>query len=233
MARFANNPPDILRALKFYYEPYGYGLWFLYALFIISMLFYFLGRLQLSREIIFLIAVALHVFSALNLFGFWPMLNTSMGFFLYYALGALLAKPLIFLLKRYTAGPLVCAGILLMGIMTGCQWMGLTWLPLVPMLCGIAGIICIASGIASSVTGPFWVLLGLYSLEIFLGHALFGTASRAVLGRLGVQSPGLYVMCGVGMGIFISLALAMACRKFEFPYLFRWPLNRANAVQKQ
>ena len=37
-SNLANNPPDVARALRLLWEPYGYGLWFLYCLFLITLL---------------------------------------------------------------------------------------------------------------------------------------------------------------------------------------------------
>ena len=68
-----------------------------------------------------------------------------------------------------------------------------------------------------------WSFLGVLSLEIYLAHPLWGTASRGVLLRLGVHAPMVFVVSGSVLGVAGSLAMALACRRLGFPYLFRWP----------
>jgi hypothetical protein len=117
-------------------------------------------------------------------------------------------------------------GIFLLGLMTA---LALAFestkiaIGLLAALLGVVGVVCLARGVVDSLLGNFLCVLGFFSLEIYLGHALFGTASRAVLGRCGVRLPAVYVISGLLIGLFASLALAILCRKLKFPFLFRWP----------
>jgi hypothetical protein len=52
-----------------------------------------------------------------------------------------------------------------------------------------------------------------------------------ILGNLGVQIPAPYVGGGMVTGIFVSL-LALGCRQFNFPYLFRWCLEQTLSAEK-
>jgi peptidoglycan/LPS O-acetylase OafA/YrhL len=90
-------------------------------------------------------------------------------------------------------------------------------------------VVGVARAAVRASAGTILSLLGFYSLEIYLGHPLFGTASRAVLGRSSVHGAIPLVAAGVCAGLFASLALAILCRKGSFPYLYRWPSTKRSA----
>jgi len=227
MARFANNPPDIAKAERLLWEPYGYGLWFLYCLFLISLLFHGLLLARLPKPVILLGALGLHLAAWHNVFGIWPIFNTAMLNFVFYAMGGLYAKRIFALVEKLGTTAAIVAGILLLGLMTGLYLaLGGFALPLALVFAvpGIAGLILLAKGV-----GRFTSLasvLGLYSLEIYLAHPLFSIAPRAILGRMGIHAPLAGIIAGVLAGIVVSLALAVCCQKLKFPWLFRWPMNR-------
>jgi len=233
MSRYVNNPPDAGRALHFLWEPYGYGLWFLYSLFLISLLFHLLMLSRMPKEAVLVVAVVLHLAAGFNVFGFWPILNTAMLNFVFYAIGGLYHQTAFAWLSGGKPRYSVLAGILLLGLMTAVALaFGRSKLPigLMAALLGVAGVVCVAKGLADSIWGKFLSMLGFYSLEIYLGHPLFSTASRAVLSRCGIHGPAPYVISGLLIGLFASLALAVLCRKFKFPFLFRWPAPKRPAT---
>ena len=236
MARYANNAPDTARALRFLWEPYGYGLWFLYSLFLISILFHLLLLARLPKAAVLLLAVGLYVAAAFNVFGFWPILNTAMLNFIFYALGGLYSAAAFTWFSNGRRTYPFAAGIIFLVIMTMVAWaFGYSKFPisLLAALLGVAGIVCIAKGLPDRIVEKFFCLLGFYSLEIYLGHPLFSTAARAVLNKLHVQAPWVYVVAGVLCGVFISLTLAVTCRRLNFPFLYRWPVsNRGSDILK-
>ena len=61
MTRFANHPPDVGGAARLLWQPYGYGLWFLYCLWLISLLYHGLLLSRLPKAAILLGALALHL----------------------------------------------------------------------------------------------------------------------------------------------------------------------------
>jgi fucose 4-O-acetylase-like acetyltransferase len=229
MARYANNPPDAGRALHFLWEPYGYGLWFLYSLFLISLLFHLLMLTRMPKEVVLVVAIVLHVAAGFNVFGFWPILNTALLNFVFYAVGGLYPQTAFAWLSGGKPRYLLMTGLFLLGLMTAVALtFGRSKVPigLMVTLLGVAGVVCLAKGLAVFALGNFLSMLGFYSLEIYLGHALFGTASRTLLSRCGVRLPAPYVISGLLIGLFASLALAVLCQKFKFPFLFRWPTPR-------
>lgn len=224
MARFANNPPDPAKAARFLWEPYGYGLWFLYCLFLISLWFHVLTLTRLSRWPMLAVALALHLAAWINVFSFWPIFNTAMLNFIFFALGAVFHQHLIEAMAKINPVTAVMGGIGLLGLMTVLHWLaGGTALPLILLfaLPGIAGLLLLAKGLGP-LNGLFSAL-GLYSLEIYLGHPLFSIAARAASGRVGVHTPALSLCVCVLAGVGGSLLLALACKRWNFPWLFRWP----------
>jgi fucose 4-O-acetylase-like acetyltransferase len=230
MARFVNNPPDFSRALFFLVEPYGYGLWFLYSLFIISVTFYSLSRLRISPLVMFLLAVTLSWLASLNAFGFWPILNTSMSFFIFYATAAVArGKILSFFSRNGRLAPLLSGvGLLLAMTIFYSARFGVTWLlNLLLAGLGIAGVVFLAKGLAQTLAGRFWAFLGMFSLEIYLGHPLWSTISRVLLLHSRIDSPVILVLGGLLLGIAGSLLVGVLCRAWNFPYLFKWPAKAA------
>jgi fucose 4-O-acetylase-like acetyltransferase len=224
MTRFVNNPPDPGRLARFLWEPYGYGLWFLYSLLLISLLYYGLQLAKLPKLAILLGALGLHLAAWFDVFGFWPIFNTAMFNFIFYAMGGLYMDRIFILIEKPGMPLSIVAGILLLGLMTGLYLvLGRFALPLAVVfaLPGIIGLALLARGIAHF-SGAASVL-GFYSLEIYLGHPLFSIGARAVLGRIGIHSPTIGIAVCVLAGVLLSLLLAMACNKRKFPYLFRIP----------
>ena len=226
MAQFVNNPPDLARARRFLVEPYGYGLWFLYSLFIVSLIFNLLVRLRTPPLIILFLAATFSLLASRNFFGGWPILNTSMNFFIYYAAAACAREKIFPLLAPDRCLALLLAGAGLLMAMTFFYWArpAEEWpFNLILAGLGIAGVICLAKGLAQTLAGRLWSFLGLYSLEIYLGHPLWGTVSRVLLLHAKFGSPAMLVLGGVLIGIAGSLVVGVLCRAWNFPYLFKWP----------
>jgi fucose 4-O-acetylase-like acetyltransferase len=230
MAQFVNNPPELGRVCWFLVEPYGYGLWFLYSLLLVSVIYYLLARLRVSPLVILLLAATLSWLASRNFFGGWPIFNRSMEFFIYYAAAAC-AREKIFTL--FSTGkwlvPLAAgAGLLLVMTLIFQSSLAQEW-PLNFLLAGfgIAGAICLAKSLAQTLAGRFWAFLGFYSLEIYLGHPLWGTISRVLLLHAKTNSPAILVCSGVLIGIIGSLVVGILCRTWKFPYLFKWPAKAA------
>ena len=226
LVRYVNNPPNIGRALHLLWEPYGYGLWFLYSLFLISMMFHLLLVAGVRKQILLLTAVAFHLGAWFNAFAFWPILNTAMLNLIFFAVGSIYVEKISASLPSVNRMKLIAAGMVLLGLMTIIFAMpNYAKLPLglTTALLGIVGIIALSHGLIGLAVGRFFSVLGFYSLEIYLGHPLCSTAARAVWSRIGISSEFLMVLFIVSAGVFVSLAIALLCQKLQFPYLFRWP----------
>jgi fucose 4-O-acetylase-like acetyltransferase len=226
MAHYVNNPPDVGAALQLLWKPYGYGLWFLYSLFLISILFHLLLMARVRREGVLALALVLHVAAAFNLFAFWPILDLALFNFVFYAVGGLYSEPVFAWLSGDRRPLFATIGLLSLGLMTAIGLARVSFLPffdLVTAFLGVAGVVCVARALVDSLPGNLLSWLGFYSLEIYLGHPLFGTASRAVLSRFGLHGAIPLIGFGLGTGLFASLALGVLCRQWGFLYLYRWP----------
>jgi uncharacterized membrane protein YcfT len=233
MSRFVNNPPDLARASWFLVEPYGYGLWFLYSLLIVSLVHYVCVRMKVPPLLIVFMGFVFSFLAARNLFGFWPALNTSMNFFIFYAAAAAFRQTVLAIFSEGNCLWRLALGAGLMMLMTMLHTMipSQSWLTgLLMALSGGAGIMCFAGGISSRFTGLFWAFLGIYSLEIYLGHPLWGTLSRAILLHAGINSPILLVLSGVAIGTGGSLIIGVLSRWLKLPYLFRLPGRSAAKI---
>ncbi len=229
-----NTPASPTRALRCLWEPYGVGLWFLYSLFMISLLSYGLRRLRLPTIAILLIGAVLFVLARREVFGFWYILNESMLHAIYFLIGACFPGVVAAPFRNARRSLLVAAGIGFFLVMTAAQIL----LPvdpngafkLVRALLGIGGVVCVSMALARTAALAPLAFLGAYSLEIYLAHPLWGTAARAVLLRSGIHAPLVFVLGAVSCGIAGSLAMALFCKRFNFPYLFRWPAKRRSAA---
>lgn len=222
-----NTPANPMRALRCLWEPYGVGLWFLYSLFMISLLTYGLRRLRLPAIAVLLVGVVLFVLARRNVCGFWYILNESMLHAIYFLIGACFPGVVDARFRNARRSLLAAVGLGFFVVMTAAH-IGLPadrngFLKLTCALLGICGVVCVAMALArTAALGPL-AFLGAYSLEIYLAHPLWGTAARAVLLRSGIHAPLVFVIGAVSCGIAGSLAMALFCKRFNFPYLFRWP----------
>jgi fucose 4-O-acetylase-like acetyltransferase len=234
LARYANTPPDLSRARRFLVEPYGYGLWFLYSLLIISLIYYLLARWRIPVAVKLMLALILSLLASRNVFAFWPIFNTSMSFFIYYAVAACASESQGSLFPDRGRLQELLSGAFLLLTMTllHMEVRDRGWLfNLVLAGLGIMGVICLAKGLAKTITNRFWAVLGMFSLEIYLGHPLWGTLARAGLLRSGIDSPAVFVLAGVGLGLAGSLLIGVLCRTWNFPYLFKWPQRQPRNLE--
>jgi fucose 4-O-acetylase-like acetyltransferase len=237
MVHFVNNPPDLPKALRFLFEPYGYGMWFLYSLFLISLVFFGLSRLRLPPIAVALVGLVLYLLSMHDAVWFWPILNTAMAYAIFFLLGACFPGIASAPLKNAPLPILFTCAAVMFAAMTLLQTMhsdpsGL--LKLVMACLGVLGAVCLAMAVVRTVAGGVCAFAGIYSLEIYVAHPLWGTAARALLLRCGAHTPWIFVFCGVLLGVTGSLAMGVLCQRYGFPYLFRWPAKKARVEhQKQ
>ena len=232
MARFVNTPVSISRALCFLWEPYGVGLWFLYALFLSSLYFYGLRRVRLPTIASLLIVTAMFVMSQRKVFGFWYILNESMVFAVYFVIGGCFPQIATASIK-WARWQLWLAALFLLAIMTLSTALPTdSWglLKLLRALLGVAGVVCVAMAMRGTALAASFAFLGTYSLEVYLAHPLWGTFARGIFLRLGVHAPAVFVLGGVMLGVVGSLAMALASQRLDFPYLFRWPAKKTDTA---
>ena len=236
LARFANNPPDVARALRFPVEPYGYGLWFLYALLLISVVYQAAGRLKLPALGIAAAGLLMYLAASRDWFRFWTILNTSFTYFVYFSLGACFAPVALTCFEgKSWHGPmgLAAAAFAAMTLLHQFRAGPTPWIGLMLAALGIAGVLGLAKALVRLHLDRFWSYTGAHSLEVYLGHILLATLPRPLLKAAGISQPWVYVICGVGFGVLGSLVLMALCQRWRFPYLYRWPLDRNWATKPE
>lgn len=226
MARYTNNPPDPAAALRLAWEPYGYGLWFLYSLFLIAVLFHLLQLARPRREAVLVLAILLHLAAAYNLFAFWPILNTALLNFIFYAVAGLYSgaifSALVGLRPSWAAlGGTASLVLMTLAAVTLGRWLGP--FAVILSLLGVAGVVGLARAMEATPAQAVFAFLGFYSLEIYLGHPLFSTVTRAILTRVAPHDVTLCLAGCVAGGVVGSLVPALIFARLRFPYLYRWP----------
>ena len=224
-SRITNSPPDLQKGMRFLIEPYGYGLWFLYALLVISVLFQLGGKLGFPRTFLLASAVMLTGLAMRQSFDFWPILNTSLSFLIYFVCGAVFSREANTWLANLGSRVSFPVAALLLTVMTfASQFASFgSVVPIAIAFLGIAGLVALAKAAVAAGVNSVWSSIGGYSLEIYLGHILLSTLPRPLLRAAGVGQPLIFVCCGVGVGLIGSIGLGFLTRRVRFPWLYRWP----------
>jgi len=197
--------------------------WFLYALFLLFLLFSVALYLRVPPWIIACASLAISIFPIST---GWAILNTAFSYAVFFGAGVALGAPSKSLQSKslqsrsFTTLP---PRYLLTACLVGAI------IPLVfnvQPLAGFAGI-CLAIALAVLLPERFTfplAIIGKYSLEIFLAHTMVSAASRILLLHAGVSSGSVHLVVGCFTGLAIPLALGAWIRD-RFPYAFVLPLH--------
>lgn len=196
--------------------------WFLFALFLISMIFYGLRKLQVPLPLILLASSMLYGVSVI--FPLWiswdPWLRVQ-TYSLYFVLGAM-ARPLL-----VTPRPPKALGLGIIGsalVLTLCVYFQFLVTPApnpVLALISIYGCILLAKLIAQQQWLPLIQYWGSASLPIYVSHTIATATTRIILQK-GLQVTHLYahVVLGVMAGLLLPMLLVKGLERIGFPYLF-------------
>jgi hypothetical protein len=79
---------------------------------------------------------------------------------------------------------------------------------------------------------PVWLplrIMGVYSLEIYVGHTIFASGARiAIQKAFSYSGPVMHLVVGTALGISIPMLLAIWGPKVGLPYLFTLSRSRQN-----
>ena len=229
MSDYMNTRPDPWGPLRLFYCPEA-GPWFLYILLVIFLVFAAVTRLRISRSGFVAISGVVYALGIAGVFSFWSALDKTSEFLMYFALGAAVGRESQQLAGR---GSMRWLAVLALGsliLLSALVWLGLdeirTARPL-PALAGIVALYALSCGLAQAGRSTFFRLCGVMSLEIYVLHPFPSVLGRAVLLRgCGIHAAWPHVAVGVTLGVCGPLAVAWLCRRFDFPYLFRWGKGR-------
>jgi fucose 4-O-acetylase-like acetyltransferase len=226
MARYTNTAPEADQLILSLYSPYM-NLWFLYALFLVFVMFAGISSASADRRFLAVAGLVLFAAAESGAFLIWPILNRAADNFIFFAIGAAGAS---FILPRArTIAPIpacimAAAAMAAMSFLVCLHWDQRPGIRLVPALLGILGTSLISLALGQRRGAAAITLLGILSLEIYLAHGIVSTPVRIGLSRvLHVQSPAIYLTAGVAAGLLIPAALGVCCARWNVPYLFAWP----------
>lgn len=196
--------------------------WFLFALFLISTLFYGLRKLKVPLVLLLLAASVLYGISVIFPFWIsWDPWQRVQTYSLYFVVGAM-ARPLL-MAKR----PPQAIGVGIIGsilVLTLCVYSQVLVTPdpnPVLALIGVYGCILLAQFLAQRQWLPIIQQWGTASLPIYVSHTIATGTTRIILEK-GLQISHLYVHIALGVmaGLLLPMLLVRSLERIGFPYLF-------------
>lgn len=236
--------------------------WFLYVLFLALMLYFALVKLRLRPWMILVVGVGLLLvklnvnFKPLTIRAggyrigpeFWPPLFQLFNFFIYMALGAVLAPTLLKNVGRLKSIVLVVVALLTAGLIVAAMrfidphvvvemgrqqlwpilrrdtYVSLSGLRLpvgiVFALLSVACALSVAVLLQRGRIASFVKTMGQYSLYIFVLHVIFAAGIRTVMLKAHVTHLGLHIVMGLACGVFFSIAVGVLAKKTKTTWLF-------------
>lgn len=206
------------------FDPYDI-FWFLYALFLISVVYYGMRKMGLSALVSLAVLVVLNlVFEIADLDLAWRPANYFCLYAPYFAVGAL------FMDKGWAARLNEMPTVLKSSLVAFGLGLLLVWSlrdALVagsPVLwaasLGIVAVILIALQFQTLGSPDFVRRWGNLSLQIYVAHTLVGAVVRLALVKMGVESVVLHVVAGVILGLYIPILIYEVGNRIGFPYLY-------------
>ncbi len=227
LSRYTNRPASLSDLAGILVEPIM-QFWFLYALLIITLLYYALRRLGLGPVAALAAFAAFWATEGRISIGTWSPLFQARNYGVYYALGAVLdARGVVGALGRAPATMLGALTTLGFGVVTAATWGGRVLTPpeaLAVALSGIAAALALAVLLSRLPGTDVLRRLGVDSLEIYVAHTIASAGLRIALQKgLHTDNPTLHLIVGTVGGVLLPVLLAELCRRFGATALFRAP----------
>jgi len=231
LSRFTNQQVHATALLTLLYRPIM-QFWFLYALFLIFIVFGALVRGGAGRGAVLAVALGLYVIAQVGTLGPWGVTYSVANNMLYFAAGVAVADHIHRWVAALTRGAAARGGLLAFAVLTGALAAGAVdnpWGKPVVAMIGIVGTVALTAlvrgGGASLLRG--W---GERSLQIYVAHTIAAAAVRIGLQRgAGVTDPLVHLASGVAVGLYAPLWLDAVCARLGFRYAFTWPRRTAAA----
>jgi colanic acid biosynthesis glycosyl transferase WcaI len=226
LSRFTNSKPDPRQLLKMAYEPYM-NLWFLYALFMVFLIYAGITTAAGRRRWPVLVAgLILYGVATEQWLSFWPLLNRTAGHFVYFAIGAAAADSVLAAAVKLPAIAgfvITAAAAALLAAAVRFNLDAYDWLHVVLAMIGITGVYTLSAALDRLRLGAFLILCGLFSLEIYLMHGIVSVPTRIALSRLlHVRSTPVHLVIGLGVGIGVPIAAGLIVKACRIPFIFSW-----------
>jgi len=155
-------------------------------------------------------------------------LNLVRSFLFFYTLGAFLNSVgfLNRLHSSYWPNLLITSfgGYLVVTLMVAWNIKDEGWIGLLVACSGILGTCCLGVLLERLIVFNWVRIMGLYSLEIYLTHTIFGSGIRIILSKLlHVNNLTVHLMAGLTASIILPLAFTLFCNRLGLNFLFRIP----------
>ena len=222
--------------LAIFYKPWG-QFWFVYALFVMHIVFTVSKNLGKYSTPLMLIAATILYFNPLHT-GMLGLFGFSMHF-IFFVSGIVFRKYLINMEKHNTPLWIVVSLFIIftgsvyfilgnlvepVRLATGAQTHPFYFLYLA--ILGITFCICLSQYLSNKNGFQFLQILGVYSLQIYLVHMLAGVGIRMILLYIfGIQNWGIHIITGVGFALIAPIILQKISDRIKFPYLFEFKRN--------
>lgn len=225
--------------------------WFLYVLFLSLMLYLLLAKLRTPTWAILGVGLGLMLLKLnvdLSRVGFeasghkislarWGPFYQVMNFFIYMALGAVLAPVLLKKLNKQQTllllgGLIAAVAIIVVSIAVGdpklvrrdaaVELIRGFRVPLgiVFALISVAGALCAAELMERARSFAFVRSMGRFSLYIFVMHVIFAAGVRTILLKAGVNSFAIHMIVGLVVGIGVPILVAVVVKRLKLTWLF-------------
>jgi fucose 4-O-acetylase-like acetyltransferase len=231
LSRHTNHPTN-LGALVWLMVTPIMQFWFLYALFLISLIYYTFRRSSLGS--VGALAGFILLWSTYGWASFpaWPPLIAARANGIYYAFGSVLNRHRwIEGFGRVPVWGLALVVALGYGAIVAWVFRSKDTAPLIALTLALSGVMAtMALAILfDRVKGLGFVrLLGVHSMEIFLAHTIASAGIRVILEKvLKVENAVVHIVLGTVGGIVLPLCLVWVCRRGNAEFLFRLPRRSA------
>jgi fucose 4-O-acetylase-like acetyltransferase len=201
--------------------------WFLYVLFVVSLVYLLLRKLKVPVAVCFVGFALLFASEFIDLsLGPWPVLYMIRLNAVYFGLGAIASRvDWVGQIQRVQQSILLPSAFFGFSLIALAAIVNLTHLELWLFPLAVLGIFASLSLAAYLATVQRFSVLqtwGLRSLEIFVAHTIFTAAARIVLKTgLHIHQPVIHILVGTALGLGASLWLYRLCMQLRLPYLFR------------
>jgi len=231
LSRFTNQQVHATALLTLLYRPIM-QFWFLYALFLIFVVFGVLVRAGARRGAVLAVALGLYVVAHVATLGPWGVLYSVANNMIYFAVGVAVADHIPRWVAALTPAAAAVVGLVAFTLLTGTMSADVAdtlWGRPCLAVIGIVGTVALSAlvhgGAAQVLRG--W---GARSLQIYVAHTIAAAAVRIGLQRgFGVTDPLVHLASGVAVGLYAPLWLDAACTRVGFRYAFTWPRRTAAA----
>jgi fucose 4-O-acetylase-like acetyltransferase len=227
MTKYTNTPMTWQDFFTVFYRP-PMQFWFLYCLFLDFVVYRIIVSYGGNAKVFFVLSLLLSLI--LNIYNFdntsvFGHMRDTLPFF---AFGALMS-PLILRINFVPTWILTTVMIGGFGLTAAIFELDLAPKLLVVLslpLLGIASVFSLATLLVHWRAASILTYLGQMSLEIYLAQVLAYAGTRIVLFRVfGITSAPIHFCCGLIAGLGLPILIAVIAKRYNFPYLFRWPIR--------